>query len=331
MPPKNSKSVTGTIFADPTYDVTFKMLFANEKHEDLLISLINSLLNFQGGNEVKKVKILSPELPLELVGQIKTSIDVRCSTKNGEEIFVEMQRQRKNYFLLGPEYHMARIFETYENHKIIFSKIFILVLCIEDLFIREYKLDNDTLYEKTMVPMIMELNEKMPGNVMIWKYYEIRKFTKLCDEKRITPTNSLKEQWLSFLDKCGSSTEIPNDVDNIIKKAYKVMETASWPSLIKETYENYLEKETDEINEVQRNISAAKLKGEVIAEISKIKVLIDFGYKTEQILSTLKFLNNDKMKDKLEHNMSYIKSHIQDSDRDICNALGIFDALSDFS
>ena len=31
-------------FADPTFDLTFKMLFGNENHKDILISLLNSLL-----------------------------------------------------------------------------------------------------------------------------------------------------------------------------------------------------------------------------------------------------------------------------------------------
>ncbi len=37
-----------SVFADPTYDVTFKMLFANSEHLHLLISLINNFLGFKG-------------------------------------------------------------------------------------------------------------------------------------------------------------------------------------------------------------------------------------------------------------------------------------------
>ena len=38
-------------FADPTFDLTFKMLFGNENHKDILISLLNSLLGFKGDKE----------------------------------------------------------------------------------------------------------------------------------------------------------------------------------------------------------------------------------------------------------------------------------------
>ncbi len=40
-------------FADPTLDVTFKMLFGN----DILISLLNSLLGFTGNKKIIEVQI----------------------------------------------------------------------------------------------------------------------------------------------------------------------------------------------------------------------------------------------------------------------------------
>ena len=40
------------------------------------------------------------------------------------------------------------------KHRTQLQKIYILVLSREDLFIRAYKLENDKLYEKTVVPMI---------------------------------------------------------------------------------------------------------------------------------------------------------------------------------
>lgn len=42
------------VFADPTYDVTFKMLFGSEEHINLLISVINSFLDFKGEDRVKR-------------------------------------------------------------------------------------------------------------------------------------------------------------------------------------------------------------------------------------------------------------------------------------
>ena len=333
MPPKKKNQVTDRIFADPTYDITFKMLFGNENHKNILISAINSLLNFQGKDQVKSVELLSQEVPLEHSGHIKTVLDVRCSTDNGEEILVEMQRQYKDYFLPRTQHYMARMLaykmksgESNEHHTKL-PKIYILVLSREDLFIRAYKLDNDKLYEKTVVPMIKELNIEVPGNVMNWKYYEIQKFTKLCDTKEIQPTGSIKEQWLSFLDKCGSAKSIPNDVDSIIQKAYEIMEISNWKPQIKEVYEKALQKEQDEILEAQERENTAlikgKLKGELKGEISKFKDFQKLKLQEELYKDMFKYLKPD--------NFSYIKEHIQDSDSDICDTLGLVADLSDFA
>ncbi|AVP88182.1 hypothetical protein phytr_12580 [Candidatus Phycorickettsia trachydisci] len=45
------------IFGDPTYDVTFKMLFGTEHNKDISVSLLNSLLGFTGGKEIGEVQI----------------------------------------------------------------------------------------------------------------------------------------------------------------------------------------------------------------------------------------------------------------------------------
>ena len=71
--------------------------------------------------------------------------------------------------------------------------------------------------------MIKELNVEVPANLMNWKFYEIQKFTRLYEAGEILPTGNIKEQWLSFLDKCGSAKSIPENVNDIIKEAYKIM------------------------------------------------------------------------------------------------------------
>ena len=105
------------VFADPTYDFTFKMLFGNEANKDILISVLNGLLNFRGNEQIEDVSIISNELPSD-----------------------------------------------YELPK----------------FVREFKSEN------------------------------------------ITSKDPIKHQWLDFLVKCADQTELPHDVDEIIKKGIKL-------------------------------------------------------------------------------------------------------------
>jgi flagellar biosynthesis/type III secretory pathway protein FliH len=82
---------------------------------------------------------------------------------------------------------------------------------------------------------------------------------------------------------------------------------------------------------IEKGKIKGKLKGEIKGEISKIKDLLDFGVSPEKIIPKLKFLTRDEVKDKLESNIAYIQKHLEDSDSDICDELGLVGNLSDFS
>ena len=68
---KEEEEVVAETFADPTLDVTFKMLFGNDLNKDILISLLNSLLGFTGHKEIVEVEINSNELPVSFFSKEK--------------------------------------------------------------------------------------------------------------------------------------------------------------------------------------------------------------------------------------------------------------------
>ena len=102
-------------FADPTFDLTFKMLFGNENHKDILISLLNSLLGFKGDKEITEVEINSNEFPVSFVSSdkgesgISSSVDILCTNKGKQKIAVEMQRQKTKYFLAREQEYMSKL------------------------------------------------------------------------------------------------------------------------------------------------------------------------------------------------------------------------------
>lgn len=97
------------IFADPTYETTFKMLFGTENNKDILISILNNFLDFKAVKEITEVQIVSSDLLAEGITDLQGSVDVLCTTKNNQKIAVEMQRQYKNYFLPRSQEYMAKI------------------------------------------------------------------------------------------------------------------------------------------------------------------------------------------------------------------------------
>lgn len=175
------------IFADPTYDITFKMLFANDKYKHILISLLNSFLGFEGTEkEIQEVEINSPDLQQESISGVKGAVDVLCTTTNKKKIAVEMQRTYKEYFLPRTQEYMSKIIaqqvlsgESAKYHEVMLDT-YVLAIGKKNIFYGEkYKIQGtDNFFEKTVVPTIVETAEEVPGNKMHWKFFELPRFAK---------------------------------------------------------------------------------------------------------------------------------------------------------
>lgn len=133
-------------FADPTFDTTFKELFGLNKHNDLLISLLNNLLSFKISEEIISVETVVGNLETgnfsykKGLSGLTSEVDVLCKTQDGKTIAIEMQRTKQDYFLARMEYYMSKLIagqliekDTSNHHKAI-DKTYILVLAKENLF-----------------------------------------------------------------------------------------------------------------------------------------------------------------------------------------------------
>ena len=332
---------TKGIFADPTYDITFKMLFANDAHKNILISLLNSLLGFTGDQEIQDVTIQSPELQKENASGVKGAVDVLCETKNGKKIAVEMQRQYKEYFLPRLLEYMSKIVsgqvmvgQSKQYHKELLDT-YILAIGKDNIFKGIYEIASDTLFEKTVKPIIIETGQVIPGNKMCWKFFELRRFAQQHKDGTINKESSLKFQWLNFLLHCSEKEEIPEDMDPIIQEGYNIMKVAKWDSATRVLYWKQKADERSELLEAKRlqeeqykhGFDSGQLKGEIKGEISKVKFSIKYKVPLKEIASDLQFLTHNKVKDKLEQNINYIQDHINDTDSDICEELGLLGEL----
>jgi predicted transposase/invertase (TIGR01784 family) len=100
---KNSKNISNRkiespVFADPTYDETFKKLLCSE-NKIILISFINDLV-LDGREEVKELELRPNEIPILQLGDVKIIVDLVCREKNGKRIFgIESQRQATDPFI----------------------------------------------------------------------------------------------------------------------------------------------------------------------------------------------------------------------------------------
>lgn len=280
-------------FADPTYDETFKMLFGTEANKDILISILNSLLNFSGDNEIKDVTITSNDLFTEGVSDIKGSVDVLCTTKGRQKIAVEMQKQYKNYFLPRSQEYMAKLLSGQvkdgqgAQYNTALMDTYILSIGKQNIFRGPNITNNKNLFEKTVVPCIIETGQEVPGNKMHWKFYELPKFVKSVKNKIINQHSSLKEQWLDFLIKCGTQQEVPNDISEIIKKGYDIMKIANWNEDQRTLYWKQKATELHEIEEQRILIEDGETRGKIKGEIDKISFGLSLSATKEQISNSL--------------------------------------------
>lgn len=347
------KELYGQSFADPTYDHTFKMIFANDAHKNLLITFLNACLNLTGEEQITGVRILNNDhIPAGIYG-IRSAVDILCTNSNGEKIVMEMQRKFEHYFLPRSQYYMSRLVagqvQDGDSSTYDIKECWIISIGKTDFFKPNiHGTPRDLPYEIWSRPTIEIPGQNgegpksitTPQNIMNWKFFSLEKFRKMCENGDIVVTKDscLKEQFMEFLINCPSMQKTPDDRHEIIKEAYEVMKVANFtPSdylkLQEEKAEEFFArlearaqekiKEKELAEELAKGIEQGKLKGEIKGEISKIKGFLDFGASQEQIIPKLKFLTHDKVKDKIDENLKYIEDHLASSDSDICDELGL--------
>jgi len=352
------------IYADPTTDIGFKMLLNKDK--EILMSIINSLLDFDGDDEIVELEISSNENPVDLLcGKrsewgIATSVDILCTNRGKHKIAIEMQRQKEKYFLAREQFYMAKLIanqvkqgDSQRYHEAILET-YIIVIGKSNMFAGATSIKDQKLFEIDVKPMIVQTGEIYPDNKMNWRFLELAKFKQSDYYKSITKESPIKYQWLGFLVDCSQGIA-KLDREEIIQRGYKIMEIATWSGdqqtlywkekdneraakqILKESKEEGFEEGFEEGMEkgmqkgiqkgIPKGIPKGKLKGEIKGEISKIKTLVELEISKDKIIPTLQFLTNPKVFDKLESNLSYIKEHMDDTESVICDELGLCEAL----
>jgi len=124
--------------------------------------------------------------------------------------------------------------------------------------------------------------------------------------------------------KCVSQQRQLNKSEKV-KKKYGVMKAITWEQEVLSWKQRVTAQDILETQEELRReaFEKGKIEGEIKGEISTIKALIKFKIPQEKIVTRVKFFTQDKVKEQLESNLIYIQNHLEDSDSDICDELGL--------
>ena len=95
---------------DPTLDVVFKLLFASPDSQDILISLLTSVL--RPSVPIESVTVLNPEIPGELTADRGVKLDIHVTLADHRHVDVEMQSQSRSSMRKRALYYWARLYDT---------------------------------------------------------------------------------------------------------------------------------------------------------------------------------------------------------------------------
>jgi predicted transposase/invertase (TIGR01784 family) len=78
-------------FLNVKTDFAFKKVFGGEGSKDILISFLNSVIDFGNGEKINDLVIVDPgQIPL-IQGMKDTYVDVKARLSNGKRVIIEMQ------------------------------------------------------------------------------------------------------------------------------------------------------------------------------------------------------------------------------------------------
>jgi len=230
-------------YLDPKNDLLFKKVFG--EHKNLCISLLNSLLKFEGAEKIECIEYDTNELVPEIPVLKDTIVDVRCKDKNGRQFIVEMQmnwtREFQQRILLnaskayikqvdkGEEYELAQ--PVYSLNLV--NDIFEESDEMKGVYYHQYKIVNIENTEKQIkglefvfieLPKFKLVSQKEQDYFNLW----LRYFTEINESIESVSSDLLKNKEICEAVKCleeGSLSKEELNVYDRVRDAVKVKRT----------------------------------------------------------------------------------------------------------
>jgi len=252
--PKGKAKNKGNVVDDnfimsPKYDFVFKYIFGNEKHKDLLISLLSDVLGVPE-EEFEGIEIINSELLKQFKEDKKGILDVRVRTKLGKQIDVEIQILPNEYMAERTLFYWSKMYtsqikpgEPYDELKKCVTINIVDFECtpLKKLYSSYHLTEDETGYRLTD---ILEVH-----------FLEI---PKLLDDDIKRDENDRVVQWMEFLDgKSKGVMEMLAEKNKDIKKAYDLLQIISKDEKAKMLYDA----RQAEISDERTRIKSAEEKG----------------------------------------------------------------------
>jgi len=205
-------------FLDVKTDFAFKKVFGSADSKDLLISFLNSVIEFENKQIITDLTIVDPyNIPM-LKGMKDTFVDVKAELGDGSRVIIEMQVLNHEGFEKRVLYNAAK------NYSIQLTKgdAYHLLNPVIALTITDF-----TLFDGS------------PELISHFKLLEKKQFIEYSDDielifielpkfiKAEVELTTIQDKWLYFIKNAGDLDYIPHNLEQELEKAFSIANEAN--------------------------------------------------------------------------------------------------------
>ncbi len=240
-------------FADPKNDLAFKKIFGDENHKDILISFLNSILDFKNEKTIVDISLLNPYQVPKIEELKETILDIQATNKNKEKFIIEMQKKDLGDFAKRSLYYTSKAYVEQLNKGYDYSKlkkVYFIGILNFNMF------DNESYISRHLI--INQETTKQDIDDFEFTFLELSKFT-----KELKQLDTILDKWIYFIKNASNLDLIPKEYEDIkeFKEAFHIATQTQWNKEEMKVYDYIGLKEFDEINAIKTAERKAEKKG----------------------------------------------------------------------
>jgi len=249
-------------FADPKNDIAFKKIFGDENKTEVLISFLNSILEFKNTKQIKSLTIVNPYQVPKIEDLKNTILDIKAINQDDEEFIVEMQVEKDINFAKRSLYYRSKSYvnqlDVAENYRELKKVYFIGILDFAIFDTPDYISNHLILDTKTQKQEIKDFE---------FNFIELKKFNLSLQE-----CDTIAKKWIYFIKNVSTFNLIPKEYEDIreFQLAFESAKIFNWNKEELEIYDYVSLNEGKKKSEIE----TARLDGKKEKQLEIAKNLI---------------------------------------------------------
>ena len=230
-------------FADPKNGLAFKKIFGDKNHTNILISFLNSVLDFNGKKAITFVEIANPCQVPKIPELKETILDIKATNASGENFIVEMQRKDLHNFSKRSLYYTSKAYTEQldvGNDYSQLKKVYFIGIVNFAMF------ESESYISRHLI--INQESKNQDLDDFEFSFIELPKFTKQLDE-----LTTILDKWIYFIQNAQNLDIIPEPYkqNQDLNAAFNIATQTNWNKKEMEVYDYVKLKEFDEVNALQ--------------------------------------------------------------------------------